>query len=360
MKVVILAGGVGKRLWPLGRQNNPKQFFPVVTKKPLVLETYERLAEDFKREDIYFSVTNSLLPFIKKLFPRLPDKQFIVEPARRDTAPAMGYASAVLFLEKPDEPIVFVPSDHFIADNKKFLRCLRAGGELVIKTRKLLDIGVKAAFPSTVLGYTKICASYVTVNGVEVFNFAGHTEKPNLATAKKYFASGKYLWHGNYYMWTPRLFLDALNFYAPKLGHGLKKIIKLLPKGDLKAIKDIYEQFEQISFDYAVTEKINKRNVLIIKGDFGWGDVGAWDVLHSQLKHAADVDGNVTRGRVATVEAKNCLLYSHQEKLLAVLGMDDIVVVDTEDALLVCPRSRSQEVKKILEEVERRGWKNYL
>lgn len=360
MKAIILAGGVGKRLWPLGRQNNPKQFFPVVTKKPLLLETYERLAEDFKSEDIYFSVTNSLLPFIKKFFPRLPDKQFIVEPARRDTAPAMGYVAAVLSLEYPDEPIVFVPSDHFIADRKKFLRCLRVGGELVAKTKKMLDIGVTATFPSTVLGYTKIGATYATVNGIEVFNFAGHTEKPNLATAKKYLATGKYLWHGNYYMWTPRLFLDALNFYAPKLGRGLERILKLLPKGDFKDIKDIYESFELISFDYAVTEKINKRNVLIIKGDFGWGDVGAWDVLHGQLKHTADNRGNVTRGRVAAVDAKNCLLYGHREKLLAVLGMDDLVVVDTEDALLVCPKSRSQEVKKILEEIERRGWEDYL
>lgn len=360
MKAIILAGGVGKRLWPLGRQNNPKQFFPIVTKKPLVRETYERLAKDFKREDIYFSVTNTLLPFIKKLFPCLPDKQFIVEPARRDTAPAMGYVAAVLSLENPDEPIVFVPADHFIADRKKFIHCLRVGGELVAKTKKLLDIGVNATFPSTVLGYTKIGTPYTAVNGVEVFNFAGHTEKPNLAIAKKYLVSGKYLWHGNYYMWTPRLFLDALNFYAPKLGHGLARIVKLLPKGDQKSIKDIYEQFEQVSFDYAVTEKINKKNVLIIKGDFGWGDVGAWDVLHSQLKHTADAGGNVTRGRVATVDAKNCLLYGHQEKLLAVLGLDDLVVVDTEDAVLVCPRSRSQEVKKILEEVERRGWKDYL
>lgn len=360
MNIIILSGGVGKRLWPLGRQNNPKQFFPIIGKKPLIKETYDRFVKIYGAKKIFISTTADLLPQLKKIFPKISATQFIVEPSRRDTAPAMGFATLKLFLQNPDEPMVFVPSDHFIANVPKYLECFKIGEKLIKETGKLVDIGITATFPSTVLGYTKIGAKYKTINGVEVYNFAGHTEKPNAKIAAKYLASGNYLWHGNYYMWTPHLFLDALQKYAPVINQGLEKIKIALEKKNNKQVAQIYNQLPKISFDYAVTEKIDKKKVLIIKGDFGWSDVGAWDLLHEQLKGGADAKGNVVKGQVVHQDTEGCLLYGHQKRILATMGMKDMVIVDTEDALLVCPKSRAQEVKKLLEEMEKKGLKKYL
>ena len=360
MNIVILCGGVGTRLWPLGRKNNPKQFFPMISKKPLVKETYDRFLKVFGKEKIYFSVTEDLVPQLKKVFPKLPAKHFIVEPSRRDTAPAMGFAALNLFLSHPDEPMVFVPSDHFIADAKRFIDCFKAGDKMIKETGKLVDIGVVATFPSTALGYTRIGSKHHAVKGVEVYHFAGHTEKPDAETALKYVSGGDYLWHANYYMWTPRLFLAAIEHYAPELNKTLAEIAVALKRKKKNEVKKLYNSAEKISFDYAVTEKITKDKVLIIKGDFGWSDVGAWDVLHEQLQHRADEHGNVKEGMVVTADTKRSLLYSHTGKVLATVGLENMVVVDTPDALLVCPKSRAQDVKKIFPEIEKKGLHKYL
>lgn len=360
MNIVILAGGVGTRLWPLGRKHNPKQFFPVISKKPLVKETYDRFVRAYGTKKIFFSVTKDLVPHLRRLFPKVPSSQFIVEPSRRDTGPAMGFVAAYLSLQYPDEPMVFVPSDHFIADQKKYLACFTIGERLVRETGKLIDIGITATFPSTVLGYTKIGTVYKHFNGTTVYHFAGHTEKPNSTTAMRYLESGEYLWHGNYYMWTPRKFLEALQTYAPALGSRLGKIAVAVSKRQSKQVTALYEQLEKISFDYAVTEKIDKREVLIIKGDFGWSDVGAWDVLHNQLATLADEHGNVVRGDVIHLDTKNCLIYAHPKRMVAALGLDDVVVIDTADAVLVCPKDRAQEVKKLFPKFEEKGMKRYL
>ncbi len=360
MRIVILAGGVGTRLWPLGRKNNPKQFFPIISKKPLVKETYDRFVQAYGAEHIYFSVTAELLKPLRKVFPRVPLEQFIVEPARRDTAAAMGYVSAVLSLHHPDEPMVFVPSDHFVADIKKYLRCFRIGETIVKKTGNLVDIGIAATFPSTVLGYTKIGQLYKKINGVAVYHFAGHTEKPALSVAAQYIESGHYLWHANYYMWTPRKFLEAFEVYAPAYAAVLKAMIPLIKKREARNVAALYERMEKNSFDYAITEKINKKNVYIIKGDFGWSDVGAWDMLHNQLSEYSDKKGNVVRGRVVPMDTDRCLLFTHDKKMIATIGLKDMVVVDTPDALLVCPKDRAQDVKKLFPHIEQEGLHTHL
>ncbi len=360
MNIIILAGGGGTRLWPLGRKHNPKQFFPRVGKQPLVRETYDRFAKVYGSKKIFFSVTKDLLPQLKKLFPRLPASQFIVEPSRRDTAPAMGFVAAYLASQSPDEPMVFVPSDHFIADIKQYIECFKIGERAIKETGKMLDIGIVATFPSTVLGYTKLGKLYKKIGGVELYHFAGHTEKPDLATATAYLASGQYLWHGNYYMWTPRKFLEAIKKYAPEMHETLESIQRLLGRRNSGAIERLYNTMEKISFDYPITEKIKKNEVIIIKGTFGWSDVGAWDVLHNQLSHLADGKGNVLRGDVVHLDTKNCLLYAYPKRMMAAVGLENIVVIDTDDAVLVCAKDKAQEVKKLFPLIEEKGMEQYL
>ena len=209
MKIIILAGGTGTRFWPQSREKSPKQFSSIIDKKSMIELTYDRFIPAFKKNDIYFSTNKKFVKKIKNFFPGVSEGNIIVEPEKLDTAPAMGFAAAHLFLKFPDEPMVFAPSDHFIANKKEFIKNLQLADQLIRKTGKMMDISITPNFPSTVLGYTRVGSKYLEKNGIKVYQFEGHVEKPDFNHAKKYLESGDYLWHANYYMWTPRLFLEA-------------------------------------------------------------------------------------------------------------------------------------------------------
>lgn len=352
MKAVILAGGIGSRLWPLSRLSRPKQFARVVSEDALIRDTYRRLLRVFAHEDIYFSVSPSFEPLLREEFPELEDYQIIVEPEKRDTGPAMGYVAAILESTDPDESIVFVPSDHYIKDEELFLRCLQAGDELIQQTGKLVDIGITPAFPSTVLGYTKIGEKAHDIDGIEVYEFAGHTEKPNYDLAKFYAEDGSYLWHANYYMWTPKKFMEAFERYHPEMGATLRQIQK-----EPTRAAELFSSMERTSIDYAITEKMDDGEMLVIRGDFGWSDIGAWDTLYDRLREG---EGNVTKGRCVTIDTNRSLIYGSDDKLIAVVGLDDIVIVDDSDALLVCRRGDAQRVKDIVSRLRAEGFEDHL
>jgi mannose-1-phosphate guanylyltransferase len=359
MKAVILAGGMGTRLWPMSRQSRPKQFFDVVGQEPLIRDTYHRLKKWYPEEKIYFAISPAYETLLREHFPDVPDSHIIIEPAKRDTGPAMGYAAAVLEIEDPDEPIVFIPSDHFIKDEELFLKCLETGDELIRKTGKLLDIAIDPEFPSTVLGYTKIGKKYQEENGIEVYHFEGHKEKPSYEVAKVYVADGSYLWHANYYMWTPRKFMEAFEKFAPEMGETLRLIQTAIKTDQGKEnLEALYNELEKISFDYAVTEKMDPEEVFIIKGEFGWSDIGAWDTLFTCLSE--DGYQNVCKGKCTMMDTTGSLVYGPEEKMIAVIGVDNVVVVDTGDALLVCHRDRAQQVKDVVTHLQEKGLTTYL
>ena len=339
MNYIILAGGVGERLWPLGSPEKPKQFHVVTGDKPMVVQAVDRVKN--AGGDIYFSTSERYTPLLKGLFPDVSDERYIIEPARRDTGPAMAFVAAKLAQTQPDEPIAFIPADHVIKDEKKFRKTMQAAKSLIKETGKMLDIGVPAEFSSTVLGYTHIGKKIEDRDGVEVYEFLDHTEKPDLETARKYADSGEYLWHANYYMWTPAKILEALKKYAPEMHGGIMRSLDNPAE---------YNNIEKISFGYAITENMDPKDVIILKGDFGWSDVGAWDVLYDELKKA---DGdNVMYGEVAAIDCKGSLIHSKNGRKVGVIGLKDMVVVDTKDGLLVCPRDRAQDVKKLIAEFE--------
>ncbi|MEK7532324.1 MAG: sugar phosphate nucleotidyltransferase [Patescibacteria group bacterium] len=338
MNFVILAGGVGERLWPLGTPGNPKQFHVLLGDQPLIVQAVRRVQK--AGGDIFFSTSERYVPLIKKLFSEIPDDHYIIEPARRDTGPAMAYAAARLMERAPDEPMAFIPSDHVIHDEARFVQMLRVGEEIIREQGVMVDVGVPAKFPSTVLGYTHIGKKLEERDGVEVYEFLGHAEKPDRATAEKYCAAGGYLWHANYYMWTPRKILEALERYAPEIHAGVTAALT-----DPAA----FEKIQKISFDYAITEHMDPKDVLILKGDFDWSDVGAWDVLYDEL--AKTPGENVTRGEVTALDCSGSLVFSQNGRKVGVIGLKDMVVVDTPEGLLVCPKDRAQEVKRLVQEM---------
>lgn len=353
MKAVILAGGGGTRLWPLSRRKKPKQFQRLIGEKTLLEITRMRLGDTFSDDQIYYSITKPYLPFLKAIFPMVADDHILVEPEKRDTGPAMGFVAALLELTDPDEPIAFLPSDHYIADHERFVACLKVADDLIRETGFLLDIGVGPAWAATDLGYTHVGERRCERDGVEVFEFRGHTEKPPLTQAEDFLASGEYLWHANYYMWTPRKFLEAYEKHMPEACGALRTIQDLWKKGKQEAIAAAYAKMAKISFDYAITEKLDPKNVLIIKAPFDWSDVGLWSAVKKLQQESAEA--NVDSGAaVVSLDTKDCLIVGQKGKVIATVGLQDIVIVDTPDALLVCAKDQSGAVKRIVEELEER------
>ncbi len=356
MRIIILAGGGGTRLWPMSRKNKPKQFCKLISEKTILEETLERF-KNWSPEKIYIATTKNLLKQLKETLPNFPEKNIILEPNKRDTAPAMGYAALRLSLDDEDEPIAFIPSDHYIGQIDKFIKSIQKAEEVINETGKLLDISIHPTSPNTALGYTKISKKVLEKDGIEFYQFEGHTEKPDFKTAQKYLEDGSYLWHANYYMWSPKLFLEAYKKYSPKIYADLIKIKKAIEEGNEEEVDKIYNQIEKISIDYAIMEKMSPENVLIIKGDFDWKDIGAWDTLHENLMTKTDEKRNLVRGERLNINTSNSIIYGKEDKLIATIGLEDVVVVDTEDALLICSKSRAQDIKKLIKELEERGRK---
>ncbi|MBI4414901.1 MAG: mannose-1-phosphate guanylyltransferase [Candidatus Kerfeldbacteria bacterium] len=358
MNIVILAGGGGTRLWPLSRKLSPKQFQRLIGDRTLVEETRRRCSH-LPDAAVYYSVTKDLVPALRELFPNVADGHLIVEPEKRDTGPAMGYAAAVLGLTAPDEPMAFLPSDHYIRDVKKFRTALDVAEGLIRETGCLVDIGVTASWPNTNLGYTKVGQRKEVRNGVEVYPFKGHTEKPTAERAEAFLASGEYLWHANYYMWTPAKFLAAYEQHAPANYAHLREIQELIRSGRSSAIPAAYAKLEKISIDYAITEKLEPADVLILKAPFDWSDVGTWDVL-KKLEGSSPSANVVHDAEHVGIDTSDTLVYGPKGKVIATLGIDHLVIVETDDALLIADRRRDQEVKKVVEELERRGQSGIL
>lgn len=357
MRIVILAGGIGTRLWPMSRATKPKQFFDVLSDQPLLRDTYHRIAKAYPVDKIFLSVSPAFADHVRQVLPEIPEENILVEPERRDTGPAMGFAAAVLSLRDPDEPMMFIPADHYIRDVERFLTVLRTADELVREKGVLVDIAIPPTFPSTALGYTKIGTTIDNRNGVAVFAFAGHTEKPPYEIAKQYLEDGSYLWHANYYTWTPAKFLEAFQKYAPAMSEMLLMLREAYAAGDLDRVSEIYSMLPGKSFDYAIAEKIDHDQVQILRGDFGWSDIGTWDVLHDRL---SDQGGNVVKGNAIVKNTNGSLVYASGDRLVAAFGLQDVVIVDTPDALLVCNKRSAEQLKDLLAEIREKTGETYL
>lgn len=347
MIAVILAGGQGTRLWPLSRRSKPKQFHALISSKTMLVEAYERLRLRLAAEDIYISVVPEFVEHVRALLPEIPLERYIIEPARRDSGPAMAFAAQQLVtLGRGDEPFVFVPTDHAIDDAEMFLRALSVGERLVNETEKLLDISVKPEFAATGLGYTRIGPKHSLIDEIEVYTFLAHKEKPDEATAQAYLDSGEYLWHANYYMWKPRLLLEAYRRHA----QDIYDVISAWEGTEEDYLS--FDALRAVSIDKAVTEKLLPEDVLIIKGDFGWSDVGSFNILADRQSEQGDEQGNIIRGKAVTVDAHDCYIHGGADKIIAAFGVSDLVIVDTPDALLICPKDRAPEIKSVIQALQ--------
>lgn len=358
MKAVILAGGSGTRLWPLSRQHKPKQFHSLVGPKTLFQETIDRL--DFlPKKDIFISTNQEYLPFVQAQAPDIPKANIIIEPALRDTAACIGYAAIYIGKKYPNEVMSVIYSDHLIQKKAEFIKKLKVAENLARQKNTLNIIEVKAKYPNTHLGYVKIGKMLTAKNGVEIYEFKQFIEKPNLKTATKFLTSFKYLWNTGYYIWKIDTILKQYKKHAPKTYQILKELQKTIGTPQhAKALAAKYPILEKISIDYAIMEKVDPKIVRIIPADLGWNDIGTFSSLHEEL--TATSKHNLTKGPSLNIDSTGCLIYNYTPQLITTIGLKNLHIIATKDAILICPKDKNQEVKKIVEELKKRKNNNLV
>lgn len=353
MKIVILAGGVGTRLWPVSRKNFPKQIKPLLGKESLLKATVKRLLAGFKKQDIFLSTNLKQSGLIKKdLQGLILESNYIIEPEKKDTAPAIGLATMLIAKKNPNEIIAIVNSDHFIKNTQGFCASLATAGKAAEKfNNHLVLIGVRPKYPETGYGYIKMGKRAAKVSSEQIFSSLGFKEKPDLKTAQAYLKSGNYLWNPAYFVFRADLMLDLFKQYLPKHYALLKKI-----RQEPKNLKKYFSQMPTISIDYGIMEKAGK--MLVLPAKFDWADVGHFRTVYEAL--VKNKEENVTKGINFLADSFGNLIYNYTDQLIAGIGLRDMIVVNTPDAILVCSKADAQKVKQLVKAMLAKNLGRYL
>jgi len=343
--VVILAGGTGTRLWPLSTKKNPKQFVNLVNEKSLLRNTFDRAIQIFDTKDIYVATSTKFYDEILKEIPELKSENIILEPKKMDTAPSIALITFKLNSFGYDT-VISLACDHNIEDVDKFLEVLKTGISINQKyPDNLLLIGMNPSFPSTGYGYIEMGEPKDRINGEIVFSVNSFREKPDLKTAEKFVDDWKYLWNSGYFIYNPGFILEQFKKSSPQTYAALKDTYSLDPYSDEFA--EAYGACEAISFDYAIIEKL--KDILVLPASVGWSDIGSWKTVREILTDNK-IKANVFKANVISLDTKGTVVYANnQKKLIAVLGLKDAVIIDTDEVLLVTTIDKSQDVKKMVE-----------
>ncbi|HCY77395.1 MAG TPA: mannose-1-phosphate guanylyltransferase [Ignavibacteriales bacterium] len=350
---VIMAGGVGSRFWPRSKKKTPKQLLKIFGDQTMIQATVNRLTGLVDKENIYV-ITNELQrPEVVNQLPEVPLENIIEEPFGRNTAACIGLASVIIKAKEPDAITIVLPADHIIKDEEKFKHTLLNAARYANDSRGLVTIGITPTRPETGYGYIQINDKQVAENIFPVYTFA---EKPNYATAVRFVESGDFLWNSGMFIWRTDVILDEIKNLMPDLYEGLVSIEKSLTSSNFKEeLKSVYAQLKKISIDYGIMEKSSK--VFLTKGSFNWSDVGSWEEVY-QLSEKNE-NGNATVGKVYTNMVNDSYVYS-PDKITAVIGVDNLIVIHHEDTVLICRRDKAQNVKEIVDYLKMNKMDEYL
>ncbi len=351
---LIMAGGRGERFWPKSRKNLPKQFLALTDDgKTMIQLTVDRILPLVELEDIYIATNKNYKELVKEQLPGIPEENILCEPVGRNTAPCIGLG-AVHIAHKYDDAIMLVlPSDHLIKFNNMFLNAIRSACQVAEDDDNLVTLGITPNYPETGYGYIKFDPHSMEGNAYTVERFV---EKPTLEVAKEYLATEEYLWNSGMFIWKVSSILKNIEKHIPQVYAGLQRIqAAIATEQQEQILEEEFVQMPSISIDYGVMEKAE--HIFTIPGTFGWDDVGSWLAVERIKK--SNESGNVVTGNVITVDTNNCIIQG-ESKLIAAVGLEDLVIVDTADAVLICEKDKVSEIRKVIENLKICNREEYL
>jgi mannose-1-phosphate guanylyltransferase len=341
---ILMAGGSGTRFWPASRRARPKQYLPIGGKEALIAQTFARLAGLVASERTLVVTAKSQLDEVRRALPSLPCENILVEPVARNTAPCVAWAAHEIARREPDSLQIVLPADHVIRPIGAFQQSLRAALAEARASEALFTFGIRPSYPATGFGYIETGERASEREGIPVLRVKSFVEKPELEQAKALLARGNFLWNSGLFVWRTRAILDAIATHTPEIAQGLKE----LERG--AALEQVYPALPSISVDRGILERA--ANVQVLPIDYFWSDIGSWEALPSVLE--PDADGNFVTGGGETLakDAQGCVVYGESGQLTALIGVRDLIVVRSGNAILVCPRERAQEVKDLVERLQ--------
>ncbi len=349
---VIMAGGVGSRFWPQSRERSPKQVLEIVGPGSMISNTIERVRPLIQTNNILV-VTNKLQKdIIYKQMPSLPLQNVLTEPLGRNTAPCIGLAAKWIERYDKNAIMIILPADHIIRDTEEFLRVLQRAINVAQNNDALVTIGIKPTHPETGYGYIQFedSAENNLYAGDDIYRVKTFAEKPNLETAEKFLKSGDFLWNSGMFIWKVSVILQEIEKHIPELGEQLTKLEYAIGTATYETVLErVYGVIRSISIDYGVMEKASK--VFVARGDFGWSDVGSWDEVVRLTP--VDGEGNALRGTVIAKDSHRNYIDAGN-KTVAMIGIEDVIVITTDDAVLICKKGRSQDVKEVVDYLRRK------
>jgi len=358
MKILIMAGGRGTRLWPLSRTEKPKQFQKLISDKTMLQETAERLLPLGDWRDIYISTSSYYVKETQKELPKVLKENIIDEPVNRERASSIALSAAFLIKRCPDEIAVVLPADHLIKKSGALISAIKNGADFVEKNPDyILTIGIKPDAVDTGLGYMKKGKVFFKDKKQAVFKVEKFIEKPDLETAKALIKSGDYFWNSGIYVFKPKNLIEKYKKFVPDT---YERILKFINAVDTPEYREVlgkeYPGSDPVSFEYSIVE--NDAKVLMVLADLGWSDIGSWAVLKDSLvKHNSK---NFVKAAHLDIGSKDLLVYGSPKKLIATVGLKGLIIVDTPDVILICDKSQSQDVKKIVAILEKTNGEKHL
>lgn len=349
-----MAGGRGERFWPRSRRQQPKQFLSLTGDgKTMIQQAVERILPIVALEDIYIVTNRDYKELVTEQIPGLPVENILCEPMGKNTAPCIGLGAVHILSKEEDAVMVVLPSDHLIKYNRMFLDVLKTAGQIAKEAENLVTIGITPDYPETGYGYIKFNSQNSIGSAYAVDRFV---EKPNLETAKEYIASEEYLWNSGMFVWKASTIMKNLENYLPELFQGLIQIKNAIGTSDYpEVLEKEYSNFLSESIDYGIMEQA--QHIYIVPGTFGWDDVGSWLAVERIRK--SNEYGNVVSGNSITIDTKDCIIEC-SEKLIATVGLEGLIIVDSEDATLICNKKNSNDIKKVLDNLKICNRSKYL
>lgn len=355
-----MAGGAGTRFWPASRADQPKQLLSLTGGPTMIQSTVSRLGSSVPPENVRVLTNERLVDKIREQLPDVPSESIIGEPCKRDTAPCIGLAAALVAASDPDGTMIVMPSDHVIRSDEQFQQAIQFAADLVEEDpSRVITFGIKPNYPATVFGYIERGGELETSSGEHAFLVERFREKPDLETAKNFVDSGNFYWNSGIFVWKARTILDALRRFEPEMAAHIDQIAAAIGDDSFEAV--LAREFEAIegkSIDFAVMERYEP--VCVIEAPFEWNDVGNWTALEGLV--GQDEEQNTLVGNQLTINSSNCIVRNENagDHLVALVGMKNCIVVRTDDATIVVDKESEADVKQIVAQLESKGWSQYL